>query len=271
MTDRTPVISLGAGVQSSAITLMAARGDLDAAGIPTPRLAIFADPQDESDATYAYLDWLTAEVAGKVEIVRSTAGDLWGDVIDTAAGRRKRASNPPLFVRDADGNAQMIPRGCTRDYKIRPIRAALRNAGYGPHAPVTCYIGFTVDELERIKPSDVKWEDSRFPLIELGMTKHDCRLWFTRHGYPVPPSSVCVACPMQSDASWRTMQRERPQEFARAVAADAAIRTGLPGLKGDAYLHRSLQPLGDIDFRDAEDLGQFTLDLAQACGGGCFT
>lgn len=50
--DRDAVISLGAGVQSSTLALMAVEGELD----PSPRLAIFADTGDEPRAVYEWLD-----------------------------------------------------------------------------------------------------------------------------------------------------------------------------------------------------------------------
>jgi hypothetical protein len=49
----------------------------------------------------------------------------------------------------------MLPRGCTRDHKIAVQRRALRERGFGPSRPVVQYIGFTLDEWERMKPSDV--------------------------------------------------------------------------------------------------------------------
>src|SRR5688572_32281679 len=51
---RRVILSLGAGVQSTALALLAARGEL-----PLPEAAIFADTGWESAVTYAHLDWLT--------------------------------------------------------------------------------------------------------------------------------------------------------------------------------------------------------------------
>jgi hypothetical protein len=81
------------------------------------------------------------------------------------------------------------------------------------------------------------------------------------------PKSACVMCPMRSDAGWRQMKVERPDEFAQAVDFDLRVRTGLPGLNGDAFVHSSLQPLGEVDFSNAEDRGQ--LSLCEV--GGCWT
>ena len=47
------VISLGAGVQSSTMAIMAAKGDL-----PMPKAAIFADTKNEPAAVNKYLKYL---------------------------------------------------------------------------------------------------------------------------------------------------------------------------------------------------------------------
>jgi hypothetical protein len=64
---RRAILSLGAGVQVTALALMAAPGEL-----PLPEAAISADTGWESAATYAHLEWLTTELRGvlPVHVVR---------------------------------------------------------------------------------------------------------------------------------------------------------------------------------------------------------
>ena len=52
------VLSLGAGVQSSTLALMAAKGEVG----PMPTAAIFADTQAEPASVYKWLDWLEAQL-----------------------------------------------------------------------------------------------------------------------------------------------------------------------------------------------------------------
>lgn len=265
--ERAAVLSLGAGVQSSVLLLMAAHGDLEERGWRRPDVAVMADTGWERRGTYEWLPVLrdAARRAG-IELVESSAGNLRDDVVATARGERRRCSNPPLFVRRGDGAPGMIPRGCTRDYKIAVQRRALRERGFGPKRPIVQYVGFSVDEWERMKPSDVAWADVAWPLIDLRMTRRDCAQWLTDHGYPSVPSSSCVGCPLRSDQQWREMKLQHPDEFAEAVEWDHSIRQGLPGLKGDAFLHRSLRPLDQVDLRTPEDRGQLTLCDAGGCG-----
>lgn len=64
------VISLGAGVQSSAMALMAARGEIT----PMPVAAIFADTQAEPQGVYTWLDWLEKQLP--FPIYRVSKGNL---------------------------------------------------------------------------------------------------------------------------------------------------------------------------------------------------
>ena len=56
--NRTPFrsLSLGAGVQSTVLALMAERGEY---GLPKPDVAVFADTGWEPPSVYEHLDWLS--------------------------------------------------------------------------------------------------------------------------------------------------------------------------------------------------------------------
>jgi hypothetical protein len=263
------VISLGAGIQSSVLLLMAARGELD--GIAErPRLAVFADTKWEEPGTYEWLGLLRMEAwLGGIEVAEACGGDLRADVLRAADGQASRASNPPLFACGPDGKPRLILRQCTRDYKIAPIRRLLRRRGFGPGRPVEQWIGISLDEAaERMKGSDVRWVRNRWPLVELRMTRADCERWLRENGFPLPPKSSCIGCPFHSDAYWREMKLRRPEAFADAVDFDARIRH-MPGMKGETFLHRSLLPLAEVDLANAEDRGQQALEFGPECEGMC--
>ena len=80
--------------------------------------------------------------------------------------------------------------------------------------------------------------------------------------------SGCKMCPFRSDEEWLDMQRNHPEDFEEACQYDEAIRHGLPNIKGEGYLHDSLQPWRSINFEKliAERRGE--LQLSHYCGGG---
>ncbi len=263
MVDRAPVISLGAGVQSSTLLLMAADGEFEA----TPEVAVFADTHAEPAAVYRWLDFLRRTAGERIPIHTCSAGDLRADVMAVAAGGSTRASQPPLFTRNPDGSAGLSPRKCTRDYKVRPIGRALRALGYGPKRPVEQWLGISTDEIERVKPSGLRWRENRWPLIERGLTRDDCLRWLAYHGYPEPPKSACTFCPYSSNARWRAMRDEAPEEWADAVELDRAIRH-LPGMRSECFVHRDRVPLSDVDLAtdDPDRLGD---GFGGECEGLC--
>ncbi|HEY1484715.1 MAG TPA: hypothetical protein VGF84_01350, partial [Micromonosporaceae bacterium] len=91
MTDTIPrYLSLGAGVQSSTLIVLAAAGD-----IPTFDLAIFADTGWEPAAVYRNLDRLTGiAAAAGIPIVRVAQGHIRADALDPA----HRFASMPLFT-----------------------------------------------------------------------------------------------------------------------------------------------------------------------------
>jgi len=254
------VLSLGAGVQSSALYRMSVEG------IIAFDLAIFADTRDEPAAVYENL-WALARLPGPPIIVGSR-GSLAEHCIDASA-QKTYARNPPLFVPTPHREQSMLRRKCTEDFKIGVIRQTLRKwLGVGPRGKppkVRMYLGITTDEAHRQKTSRVQWIEHVYPLIKAGMSRSDCHAWFFGRGLPSPPKSACWHCPYRSDADWRRLRATAPGDFARAVRFDKAIRGGFKGMdRAEAFVHRSLVPLDDVEFSDSQ------IDLfGDECAGFC--
>lgn len=265
------VISLGAGVQSSTMALMAAAGELE----PMPDCAIVADTQAEPRAVYRWLDWLEPRLP--FPVYRVTQGKLR----DAVAAERPRGQflrvDIPAFVVVEGRTAGFITRSCTRDYKIVPIRRKVRELiGYirrrVPQGRVLVeqWIGISLDEIQRVKDSGAPWIRNRNPLIERRMSRGDCLEWMRRRGYPQPPKSSCIWCPYHNDGQWAALT---PEEFAEAASVDDSLRDRPPEryrTKGRLYLHRSGRPLREIDFsRAAEPLQFDAFGMDNECEGVC--
>lgn len=264
------VISLGAGVQSSTMALMAAAGEIT----PMPDCAVFADTQSEPNAVYRHLDWLEKQLPFPVH--RVTAGSLREQILAATRGEQRMDARPPFFLSDGG----MLNRQCTQDYKIIPIvrkvreLIGLRPRQRGPkEVAVEQWIGISTDEVSRMKPSRLTYVRHRWPLIELSMSRAQCLVWIEKHGFPKPPKSACTFCPYHDDSMWRDMQLNDAESFADAVLVDNAIRNGVRrGGKAVSpaqwFLHRSRKPLSDVDLRSAEDAGQLRM-FNDECEGMC--
>ena len=268
------VVSLGAGVQSMALILLAEKGEVE-----RPDCAIFADTGWEPDAVYDQLNWLKEETTIPIHVV--TAGNLKEDVLKVLGPEGQKISRigqPPFFVRNDEGDGTdlggMLWRKCTTDYKINPIQKKIRTLlGYKPRQRVKKKarqgFGISVDEAHRMRDSRVSWIDNYYPLVDLEMRRADCLSWMKEQGYPEPRKSACVGCPYHSNSTWAKMRRDYPDEFDDAVAFDAELRKGkLPGVKGNAYLHRSMLPLAEA-VNSTHDPDQIEMDFGQECEGMC--
>lgn len=263
------VLSLGAGVQSSTILLMACIGEL-----PKPKCAIFADTGWEPAATYRHLEFLRGEATkAGIEIRQVAKGNIRNDALVSQVRGVKTAgtrwASMPLYTLQPDGQKGMIRRQCTSEYKIAPLEKEMKRiAGIQPRQRVKepmvrMWIGISRDEASRMRDSQVKWQVLYYPLIEKDMTRNDCLQWMESRGFPRPPKSSCIGCPFHSDHEWRTMSAE---DFADACEVDEKIRK-CGGMRGDVYLHRSCKPLREVDFSTAEDRGQ--INWINECLGMC--
>lgn len=247
------IISLGAGVQSSTMALMAAHGEIT----PMPDCAIFADTGAEPRKVYEWLVWLEKQLPFPVH--RVSDGNLRDDMMNTQVSR---IDNPPLFT-FPDG---LLWRKCTGHYKIAPIKRKVRELTGG--SPCVQWIGISADEASRMKPSGVQYITHRWPLIEENMTRSDCLDWMEELGYPSPSKSACTFCPYHDNATWRDMRDNDPDSWRDAVKVDATIRNAKWGTTTQLFLHRDRVPLADVDLRTAEDMGQQRL-FDDECEGMC--
>lgn len=257
------VISLGAGVQSTTMALMAKHGDIG----PMPDCAIFADTGNEPAAVYRHLEWLETVLPFPVHRVRRAGPSLGDFVIGLGRDGATRTAGVPFFTKDPHG---MLPRQCSVEFKVRPIQRKVRELvgpGRHPKGLVEQWLGISWDEAQRMKTSSVGYIVHRFPLIELEMRRHDCQLWLERHQYRRPPKSACVFCPYHSADQWRSV-RAVPEDWAQAVEFDAAVRAGHSGMAGSAFVHRQRVPLAEADLSSAEDRGQLNM-FNDECEGMC--
>jgi hypothetical protein len=271
------ILSLGAGVQSSALALMADRGEfenkLDA--------AVFADTQAEPASVMNWLEWLKSEIK-TFPVFVVTCGKLDDAVLSrkSAKGKLYSKSDVPFFVRNEDETVGQIKnRSCTADFKIRPVRKKIKEiAGirHGQkHVTVKQWIGISLDETQRMKPSRDAWCENVFPLVESRMRRGDCFEWMRKNGFPQPPRSSCVYCPFHNDDEWRRLKQDEPDEFDRAIRFEKALQNAKR--KSDfnqpvPFLHRSAIPLSAVDFSTDVDRGQLTMwddNWTGECEGMC--
>ena len=267
------VLSLGAGVQSTVMALMAERGEL---GMPKPDIALFADTQWEPPAVYEHLEWLKKQVSFEIRTV--SAGSLKANLQDGVMPDGSKFIGIPAFLDKGNGETAIMRRQCTTHYKLKPIHQEIRQIlelTPGRAVPkrhkVEMWVGISVDEITRAKPSAEEWIEKKFPLIDLGISRPQLHQWFQKHypGRPLP-KSACIGCPYHSDAVWKDMKETDPASFMDAVQVDIALRANpqITALTPDAqaYLHRSRKPLPLVNF---DETTGYQDQMNDECEGLC--
>jgi hypothetical protein len=267
MTYDLRVLSLGAGVQSSALALMIEHGD-----IPPVDAAIFADTQAEPQEVYEWLDWLDGETS--YPIYRVTAGNLEDDSLQVIMSKEGvqywKAGLPTFMLKEGLGGSGMNMRKCTTDYKIVPIKRQIRTLlGRDWRSKnVLQYIGISTDEAVRMKPSQVKYITHVWPLIENNFSRNDCIKWMSQRGYDKPPRSACYFCPYHSNAEWKRIKNELPKYFQKAIDYERKMQAAAAQASeaySTPYLHPSCLPLADAPLDD-QQLNLFDAECEGLCG-----
>ena len=262
------VLSLGAGVQSSTLALMIEKGE-----IPMVEAAIFADTGGEPAVVYKWLDWLEKQLSYPVQ--RVSRGNLRTDMLNAVNGKYQFLSIPLYTKNSKTGKKGLLRRQCTNDYKIQPIIQQMRKSlGLAKgekrkkDTRVELLMGISLDETFRMKTNRIKYITNIYPLVDLKMSRNDCKKWMKDHDYPIPPRSACTFCPFHNNIEWLDIKNGDQKEWQEVIEFDKAIRTGTRN-DDEVFLHKDCVPIGQVNFekdKDKEQLNLFNNECEGMCG-----
>ncbi len=225
------VLSWGGGTQSTALMIKFLKGEvLDHKNNPIKLdYIIFADTNNESEMTYQQVykvkkyvkDTYDQEIyitkrneeflpdntiiemiqSGEIEHYRqSKYYDLFQAHVLNMKGIVKSVDMMPLYTRDDRGVVgKTSVKACTGVFKINQLKKQIRilegvQRFTKDTYKIVNYIGFSVDEVRRLKPSMDSYMENQFPLVWMGMSKIDCINYVEKELGFVPRSSVCNMC-----------------------------------------------------------------------------
>ena len=273
-TEAIRIISLGWGVQSFALAAMSALGVL-----PPVDYAIHSNTGYERTETRDFAQrWTPWLVERGVKILTVSDIHHYGNNEDGNIFI-------PAYTTDGMKRGQLL-RQCTGRWKIDPLRrfiSLILNARGMTKSPgiVEQWIGITLDEIGRARPSDVKYINNIYPFVNLRyetkgaeQAKYLSRRWYrldvvnwlVQNGLEVPVISACVICPYSHPATRRAIRDSGNGDWEVACRIDVAIRHKRPGYV--AFVDRQLKPLSECNF-DAPAMDLFPSDDAE-CSGHCF-
>jgi 3'-phosphoadenosine 5'-phosphosulfate sulfotransferase (PAPS reductase)/FAD synthetase len=240
------VWSYGGGTQSIAIAVLIFQGKL-----PKPDHIVFADTGREATETFHYYD-----VNLKGLMLKH------GMQVETASHELSKvdlySSNGDLLIPVFTATGK-LPTFCSSEWKKRVVRRYLRSIGVDN---CDMWLGFSTDEVNRLKDSDVKWTTHVYPLCDLNLSREQCRQLILDYGLPEPPKSSCWMCPHRNNEQWRYLLNDFPEDWNNAVKLDYELREKDPEL----FLHRQRVPLDKADL--SINAGNNELGCQE---GSCFT
>jgi hypothetical protein len=231
---------------------------------------IYADTGWESAEVYRQVDWLEGLCQEHgVPFHRVSDGNIREDVLDAS----QKFYSMPLHLLNPEGRKDgILRRQCSRRYKMTPVLKKMRElAGLERYQRskeilVECILGISLDEVQRMRGGEFPWIRNVYELVDLGMSRDDCLKWCEDNGYPEPPRSACLGCPLKSDFEWKKVKAV-PEEWEDVISFDKALRadgTRLASLlRSKAFLHRSLKPIAEVEIADDEG------GMGGECSGMC--
>jgi hypothetical protein len=264
-------VSYGGGVQSTALLVLAATGQID---FP---LFLFSNVGDDSEnpLTLRYVEEYAKPYAAQhgielveLERIMQRTGEprtLWQDL--TREGSRS-LKIPVRMSNGAPGT-----RSCTATYKIEVVARELKRRGATAENPATVGIGISVDEIGRANNRKVEpHEQIVYPLLNLGLRRTDCTRVIREAGLPVPPKSSCFFCPFHRPEAWQDMRREQPQEFEKACQLEDHLNGVRDQLgKDHVFLTRFNRPLREAIPEGVDLLPMFDESDGLCDSGWCMT
>lgn len=259
------VVSYGGGVQSTALLVLAAQCRIEY------KTFVFCNVGDDSEnpATLDYVRNVAmpyAEAHGidlielRKEIADGTPRTLWSVMM-----KDESKSVPiPVFM----SNGSPSSRTCTMGYKVDVMVKWLRSQGATKDDPGVSALGISIDEFQRMRTdSGNPYNRLEYPLIDMRLSRNDCRKIIEDAGLPIPAKSACFFCPYTRITDWQRMKRETPDLFEKSVELETFINKRRAELgKLPTYLTRYGQPLEEV-------IGDQTVfDFDDSCESGyCMT
>ena len=232
----TEMISFGAGVNSAAMTIMLVedgwRGPI-----------VFADPGAEHPETYCWMTYFEKEYLKPrgLEIVRIEPGSPY---------HKRSKLSLEAFCLERGIIPLLAARWCSVEWKRNPLHGWSDKHGYPIHL-----LGISASEPRRVRDDPAV----RYPLVEAGIHRQECRRIIQRAGLLVPRKSGCWFCPGQRIAEWRQLYFDYPELYDRAIA-----------LEDNAIEHCqrwvTLDPHGIMSLRQHRERrwqGQIQMDLSR--------
>ena len=261
------ILSFGAGMQSTALALMACENaknpDTPWPLVPIYDAVIFCDLGREPPWVKDQMEFTrrACELAGIKFVVLDSP--LYSDFMRNF-GERRTISIPWWTIRD-DGHKSKMPRNCTIDYKVELISKYVRweLLGYKKGQRLRdddrkaheMHMGFSAEESRRCKENPNPMFINKFPLVEMGLTRADNYAYIKDVWGLETKASACTFCPFHRNQFFAYLKEKEPEEYGRLLKVDELLRdkNPKPPMDSDLFISRSRKRIADLTPEDCCD------------------
>jgi|GEM_PF-5401455 len=313
------ILSWGGGTQSTALLLKFMNGEIKNKNNEVIKIdyVFFADTGNESKMVYEQIFKVQKYIKDKYdfdviitkknkelkpdeEIIKLIQGglkyrgskyaDLYQSHLLYFQGHIKAIDVMPFWTRNIYGEVGKTPfKACTMAYKIKQIMKELRivlgiKSFDKTKHKLNMYIGYSIDEIGRVKPNPLSYVENISPLVDLHLSRYDCVDYVEKKLGFTPLSSVCNMCYANDFNRVYDIYENDVDGWNKLLALDDAMANKPKShrLREQIFMFR-FQALDNIRLKDVSmkdlkekyrkkfhQLSIFDMEQEMACMGGCF-
>ena len=253
------ILSCGAGMQSTALALMACENAKEPGQwplVPVYDLIAFCDLGKEPPWVMAQVEFIkrACEDAGiRFEVLHSP---LYEDYLKDFG--KRRVVSIPFWTVDENGKKGKMMRNCTMDYKIGLIQQFVRREvlGYRKGQRVRLedikahemHIGFSAEESHRCKDNPHKMFVNKFPLVEMGLERKDNFAYIKDIWGLETKASACTFCPFHRNYFFQHLKENHGDQYRELIEFDEMLEREQPNTKirSKLYISRSRKRIAEL-------------------------
>lgn len=283
------ILSCGAGMQSTALALMACANKLLNENraesfnfrymekVPIYDAVLFCDLGLEPDWVMNQVLFIkeACEWSGiPFYILNST---LYEDYMNNFG--TKRVTSIPFWSVDENGKKGRMMRNCTLDYKIAIMQNFVRweLLGYKKGQRTKpedikaheMHLGFSKEEEHRCKENKHKMFINKFPLCEMNLVRADNYAYIKDVWGLETKASACCFCPFHTNYFFQYIKENHKYDYDRTIEFDQMLEDQQPNTKirSKLYISKSRKRIKDLQPEECKDKECFVYHNEQIWNG----
>lgn len=274
------ILSCGAGMQSTALALMSCENKIrnnSYPKVPIYDLIVFCDMEWEPPWVYEQVKFIQKACASCGITFKVLETNLYGDYVEKFG--IARVPSIPFWSVDENGKKGKMRRQCTIDKKILAIQKYVRYEVLGYHFKERCrkhdygahemHIGFSAEEKHRVFESINPMFVTKFPLVEMGLTRADNYKYILEVWGLETKASACGYCPFHRNYFFKYLRENYPDCFNAVNELDRILEQRQPDslIRSKLYISRSRKRIADLTPEECMDAETFNYNGKQIWNG----